>query len=300
MPYTNSFDARLRPNRSVYRARPLRRACAPESRTHAASDVRRIPSRSLPQLAVVLALLIALGGACWYAVSTLTGLVDGARASGSLSTGPQSTPKSAWKAGEVPALYQRDPAWADGTYAEDDFGTTGCGPTCMAMAYVALTGRTDMTPADMGAFSERLGCATPDGTAWTFMTEGAAELGLVAEEVPADEQSVRRALLSGSPVICSVGPGDFTSTGHFIVLAGIDEQGRLLVRDPNSPERTGKAWDFATVLGQCRAIWAYTLSADAAAYLDVQTALLCQRGNGIVVGTNMVTTSHIGVGGNRF
>lgn len=147
MPYTNSFDARLRPNRSVYRARPLRRACAPESRTHAASDVRRIPSRSLPQLAVVLALLIALGGACWYAVSTLTGLVDGARASGSLSTGPQSTPKSAWKAGEVPALYQRDPAWADGTYAEDDFGTTGCGPTCMAMAYVALTGRTDMTPA---------------------------------------------------------------------------------------------------------------------------------------------------------
>ena len=104
---------------------------------------------------------IALGGAGWYAVSTLTGLVDGARASGSLSTGPQSTPKSAWKAGEVPALYQRDPAWADGTYAEDDFGTTGCGPTCMAMAYVALTGRTDMTPADMGAFSERLGCATP-------------------------------------------------------------------------------------------------------------------------------------------
>ena len=42
------------------------------------------------------------------------------------------------------------------------------------------------------------------------------------------------------------------------MLAGIDEQGRLLVRDPNSPERTGKAWDFATVLGQCRAIWAYT------------------------------------------
>ena len=158
----------------------------------------------------------------------------------------------------MPALYQRDPAWASAAYAGDSFGTTGCGPTCLTMVYVALTGRTNMTPADMGAFSERLGCATPDGTAWAFMTDGAAELGLVAEEVPADEASVRRALLAGSPVVCSVGPGDFTSTGHFIVLTGIDEQGRLLIRDPNSPERTGKAWDFDTVLGQCRAIWAYT------------------------------------------
>ena len=78
------------------------------------------------------------------------------------------------------------------------------------------------------------------------------------KKCPQTSRAFAAALLSGSPVICSVGPGDFTSTGHFIVLAGIDEQGRLLVRDPNSPERTGKAWDFATVLGQCRAIWAYT------------------------------------------
>ncbi|MFR3090608.1 MAG: hypothetical protein ACLTMP_01720 [Eggerthella lenta] len=49
------------------------------------------------------------------------------------------------------------------------------------------------------------------------------------------------------------GMGDFTST----VLHRARRHrrtGRLLVRDPNSPERTGKAWDFATVLGQCRAI----------------------------------------------
>lgn len=243
MPYVGSGEARSY-SRTSYRA-------------PAASASRRRRGR-LARTALIVALVAAIAGAGWYAVGALAALGHGAAAGSASSSAPQSTPKSAWRAGEVPALYQRDPAWADGTYAEDDFGTTGCGPTCMAMAYVALTGRTDMTPADMGAFSERLGCATPDGTAWTFMTEGAAELGLVAEEVPADEQSVRRALLSGSPVICSVGPGDFTSTGHFIVLAGIDEQGRLLVRDPNSPERTGKAWDFATVLGQCRAIWAYT------------------------------------------
>ena len=158
----------------------------------------------------------------------------------------------------MPSLYQQDPAWGRTSYAGDDFSETGCGPTCMAMVYVALTGRDDKTPADMGSLSEQLGCASSDGTAWLFMTEGAARLGLSSSEVSADEASVRRAILLGSPVICSVGPGDFTTTGHFIVLTGIDEQGRLIVRDPNSPERTAKTWDFDVVLRQCRALWSYT------------------------------------------
>lgn len=49
---------------------------------------------------------------------------------------------SAKRAGEVPILYQEDPAWSNATYAGDSFGETGCGPTCMTMAYVALTGKT--------------------------------------------------------------------------------------------------------------------------------------------------------------
>ena len=38
----------------------------------------------------------------------------------------------------------------------------------------------------------------------------------------------------------------------------IDEHGRLEIRDPNSPERTAKTWDFDTVLRQCRNLWAYS------------------------------------------
>lgn len=255
MSYSNSFNACPRRTGTA----PMRDASYYGRAAYANRARRRSPhSRSLPQLAIAIALLCALGAGCWYAVTTLGSLVQGASAGAASSTEPRSTPKSEWRSGEVPALYQRDPAWSTATYAEDDFGTTGCGPTCLSMVYIALTGKTDMTPADMGALSEQLGCASSDGTAWLFMTDGAAQLGLAAREVAADESSVRGALLAGSPVICSVGPGDFTTTGHFIVLTGIDEQGRLLVRDPNSPERTGKAWDFGTVLGQCRALWAYS------------------------------------------
>lgn len=246
MSYKNSYTTSrmTRPLSSrTYRAPAHRTGTAPGKRT------------SILLVIVVLACL-ALAG--WYATTSLGSLISGAQGTPAKTTEPQSTPKNEWRLGEVPSLYQRDPAWATTTYAGDTFAESGCGPTCLSMVYIALTGRDDRTPSDLGALSEQMGSASSDGTAWVFMTEGAASLGLSARELPADEASIRQALLGGSPVICSVGPGDFTSTGHFIVLTGIDEQGRLLIRDPNSPERTHRAWDFDTVLNQSRAIWAYS------------------------------------------
>ena len=269
MTYTNSFGTPSR--RTAARAAhtsataPMPRTGSAGARTYSRTSYRApVPSASRRRRALfaratlAAALVLAIAAAGWYAVGALTALGHGGAAGSTSSTAPQSTPRSAWRAGEVPALYQRDPAWAQASYAGDAFGESGCGPTCLTMAYVALTGRSDLTPADVGALSERLGCATADGTAWAFMTEGAAELGLIAEEIPADEASVRQAVVAGRPVICSVGPGDFTTTGHFIVLTGVNERGQLTIRDPNSPERTAEAWDFDTVLGQCRNLWAYS------------------------------------------
>lgn len=170
-----------------------------------------------------------------------------------------SDPRSGWRAGEVPRLYQTDPTWADNEYAGGTVAKNGCGPTCLSMVYVALTGRTDLGPAEMAAFSERSGYVKDGMTTWSLMTEGAGSLGLVAEELPAHEESVRAALRAGSPVICSVLPGDFTSTGHFIVLAGLADDGRVVVRDPNSAERTAQTWELGRVLGQCANLWAFSL-----------------------------------------
>lgn len=247
MSYTNSFGSAPRTPavRRVRARRPPRRRPLFAPRTFSAAHV------------VVAAVLVcALGTLAWCTASALGALSAGAQEAGG-SEAPLSTPRDEWRAGEVPSLYQGDPAWASVRYAGADFGESGCGPTCLSMVYIALTGRDDRSPADMAALSEQMGCATPDGTAWAFMTEGAASCGLIAREVPADEESVRRAIAGGSPVICSMGPGDFTSTGHFIVLCGIDRNGRLMVRDPNSPKRSAQTWDFDVVLGQARAIWAY-------------------------------------------
>lgn len=181
---------------------------------------------------------------------------DGAARAGDGSEAA-STPRSQWQAGALPFLYQIDPAWSSVPYASGTIGDAGCGPTCLAMVYIALTGRDDHDPEAMAAFSESHGYLDDNLTSWRFMSEGAAELGLSSHEVPADANRLRAELKAGRPVICSVRPGDFTTKGHFIVLAGVAENGELVIHDPNSPANSARTWDIQRVLDQCRNLWAF-------------------------------------------
>ena len=202
---------------------------------------------------------LVLGAVGVLAVALAVGLWFAAAATVSRSEQPaHSTPRADWCAGAVPYLYQTDPQWASHPYAGGTVEKNGCGPTCLSMVYVALTGRDDLDPAAMADFSGRDGYISNGMTAWALMSDGAAELGLTSEELPASAGAVREALLAGKPVICSVGPGDFTTTGHFIVLSGMTEDGEVVVHDPNSAERSARPWDLDRVLGQCLNLWAFS------------------------------------------
>jgi hypothetical protein len=54
-----------------------------------------------------------------------------------------------------------------------------------------------------------------------------------------------------------MGPGDFTSSGHFIVLTDIDEDGMVSVKDPNSKTNSKKKWDVNTLVPQIMGLWSY-------------------------------------------
>lgn len=71
--------------------------------------------------------------------------------------------------------------------------------------------------------------------------------------------SLRSVLEKKQPVICSMKPGDFTTTGHFIVLTGLTEDGKLMLNDPNSITRSNKRWNIETVVGQMKSAWTYTV-----------------------------------------
>lgn len=206
--------------------------------------------------------VFAIGGAMTLAEITESG-AHGAQPQelpidDALAASNASTPVSAWKRGEVPYLYQRDPAWENKPYAGETIGTSGCGPTCLSMVYVALTGRTDLSPERACAFSER-GDFIEDGmTRWALLDEGASQLGLSSRFIAMTPAALEAELLQGHPVILSMEKGDFTDIGHFIVVAGMADNGELIVRDPNSPERSHITWDAQHVLDQARSAWAFT------------------------------------------
>lgn len=168
-----------------------------------------------------------------------------------------STPRSQWQAGTMPHIYQIDPAWSELPYAGGTIRQNACGPTCLTMVYIYKTGHADMTPVDMCALSEAGNYAPTGATEWSFMTNGAWQLGLNGTELHIDRSSITQALRSGAPIIASVRPGTFTSVGHYIVLWGIDDADQVGVYDPNSQSRSARRWGVVEVLNEIEAMWAY-------------------------------------------
>ena len=57
-----------------------------------------------------------------------------------------------------------------------------------------------------------------------------------------------------NPIICSMRAGDFTTTGHYIVLVGC-EDGLIRVNDPNSHANSEKLWSYEQIESQIRNLW---------------------------------------------
>ncbi len=158
--------------------------------------------------------------------------------------------------GTVPLFLQWDPMWGYEDYGSSCIAITGCGPTSLAMAGYYLTGDPNMNPKGIAQFAERNGYYEKGyGSSWTLISEGAGKLGLEARELPLVKKKMTDALEAGEPVILAMGPGDFTTTGHYIVLTGLEE-GAFRVNDPNSRENSRKLWTYEQLEKQIRNIWA--------------------------------------------
>ena len=160
--------------------------------------------------------------------------------------------------GEIPLFLQWDERWGYETYGDDYMAVTGCGPTALSMVYTGLTGDTSLNPYEMAKLAQNNGYyVNGSGSSWNMMLGLASQIGLDANEISLDENSIKKELSAGNPIICIMGPGDFTTSGHFIVLTGITDDGKVQVNDPNSVKNSQKTWELDRIMSQMRDLWVY-------------------------------------------
>lgn len=148
------------------------------------------------------------------------------------------------RSGEIPLLLQWDERWGYQNYGDSMLAVSGCGPTALSMVIVGLTENKQATPYQVAQYAEQNGYYVEGvGSSWSMMTDIGSHFGIQGREISLDKDNIQTELESGHPIICAMRPGDFTTTGHFIVLTGMKD-GKICVHDPNSKKRSEKLWDY--------------------------------------------------------
>ena len=160
------------------------------------------------------------------------------------------------EAGETQVVYynQLDERWAHKMYGRSStIGAAGCGPTSLAIVASTFTGK-NIDPPTVCAWSVANGHRCEgNGSYHSLIPEGAKHYGLKVEKLGrSSARELEQHLSGGKLVIAIMAPGHFTSSGHFIVLRGITENGKVLVADPASYKRSGQEWDMSIILREAR------------------------------------------------
>lgn len=121
------------------------------------------------------------------------------------------------------------------------------------MVVVGLTGDTTVNPKIMAEWSYSNGHRVEGvGSAWSLFPTGAKNWGIKCEELTPSASALSKKLREGKTLIVSMGKGHFTNNGHFIVLRGITESGKILVNDPNSKEKSQQEWSASLVASEAK------------------------------------------------
>jgi hypothetical protein len=156
----------------------------------------------------------------------------------------------------TPVVYysQLDSLWKDLPYGlQGTVGSSGCGPTALAMAVSSLTSRA-IDPAQMADWAYQNGYKCEgNGSYLSLIPEGARHFGLAVDAATlSNTQAIVDALASGKLVVAIMSPGHFTKGGHFIVLRGVTAERKILVADPSSYARSEQEWDLSIILSEAR------------------------------------------------
>ncbi len=161
--------------------------------------------------------------------------------------------------GEVPLFLQWDQRWGYERYGDTIIALGGCAPAALAMAAAGLRKDGSIQPPLVARFADENGFYVNGvGSSWELIEAGAEHFGISATPLSLNKNNVFHALTNGNVIICSMAPGDFTSSGHFIVLCALQD-GKIEIRDPNSKKRSAQLWEYERLATQISNLWVCSL-----------------------------------------
>ena len=163
---------------------------------------------------------------------------------------------------------QTDSRWGWNDYSAPGEKTTirasGCGPTAMAMV-LATWCDLKVTPATECAWALAHGYKAPySGTYYGYFVPAAARYGLKARQLnwvnlygnskSAYHEEARKALENGHLVIACMGKGNWTSSGHYVLVYGV-QHGVVYINDPASTLARRTRGDYNLFKTQVKYYW---------------------------------------------
>ena len=143
--------------------------------------------------------------------------------------------------GGLPIPYLNQGDYGNVRIGNSNFASGGCGFTSCCMIASYLT-RTKIMPQDLAKWSQGY-YVNGAGMSWALPAAVAEHYGLGTVTQTTSTKEMIQALKEGKAVMSSQSAGLFTRGGHLIVLRGLDDNGNVLVNDPNGANAYGKGYN---------------------------------------------------------
>lgn len=152
----------------------------------------------------------------------------------------------------VNPLYQAD--YPDTLFCyrgvEKSVASSGCGAVCLSMVLSYFDETLAQTPETIFTWLYQQGLYRGNGFSKLMMCSVLEDCRMQYKLCSLNRKTMRKALEDGSLVIAFMGEGYFSDNGHYILIYAIDESNKVLVIDPNSPEKSERAYNMSWLMRQ--------------------------------------------------
>lgn len=155
------------------------------------------------------------------------------------------------------SFLQYDSEWGSESYSlysgySQTIANSGCGPTAVAMV-VNYYADASVKPDEMCEYSLDNGYRTSsEGTAWGFFESVAKKYDLDFMQTGSSSEALKWMESKEDPlIVCSMGPGNWTRAGHFILLWDVKD-GVAYINDPASEAKSRIESSYNYMASQCK------------------------------------------------